>query len=113
MKNLLVDLAQIPTVPENPTEADLVPWRERIDVIDRLIVNLLNERATCAVAIGEIKHHLGLPIYVPAREEDVLNNVTQNNPGPLSAMAIRRLYERLIDETRSLERLLHENEPPK
>lgn len=108
MKNLLLDLAQLPTIPENPTVEDLTPWRERIDAIDRVIVSLLNERATCAVAIGEIKHHLDLPIYVPAREEDVLNNVTQNNPGPLSAMAIRRLYERLIDETRSLERQLNE-----
>jgi chorismate mutase len=107
LKNLLVDLEHVPSVPENPTADDLAPWRERIDTIDRLIVSLLNERATCAVAIGEIKHHLDLPIYVPAREVDVLNNVTKNNPGPLSAMAIRRLYERLIDETRSLERQLH------
>ncbi|MYI84971.1 MAG: chorismate mutase, partial [Rhodothermaceae bacterium] len=47
---------------------------------------------------------LGLPVYDPAREKEVLENVIQANPGPLPPDAIQRLFERVIDETRSLER---------
>lgn len=108
MSDLLQLGARPPATPEHPSADDLLPWRDRIDSIDRLMINLLNERANCAIAIGAIKRKLDMPVYVPAREEMVLNNVSQSNPGPLSNQAVRRLYERIIDETRSLERQLTE-----
>ena len=97
-----------PPIPEAPSYPDLIPWRDRIDALDRAIIEMLNERAVCAAAIGAIKKKLGLPVYAPAREQEVLANVTAANPGPLSDAAVRRLYERIIDETRSLERQLHD-----
>ena len=93
-----------PATPEAPSTDDLTPWRKRIDAIDRLMIALLNERARCALEIGEIKKKLGIPVYAPGREEVVLQNVMDANPGPLPDQAVRRLYERVIDETRSLER---------
>jgi len=78
--------------------------RLKIDTIDVEIVKLLNERARFANKIGEIKRKHGLPVYVPEREEQVIENVRKNNPGPLSAQAIARIYERIIDESRRLER---------
>jgi chorismate mutase-like protein len=99
---------KLPPVPADPNREDIDPWRDRIDEIDSAIIRLLNERAECAIAIGSIKRLLGIPIYVPSREEAVLGNVTESNPGPLSDTAVRRLYERIIDETRSLERQLSE-----
>ncbi len=101
--------ASPPETPEHPTEKDMAFWRERIDALDRIIVHLLNERAVCAAAIGGIKKKLGIPVYVPTREEEVIRNVTTHNPGPLSDQAVRRLYERIIDETRSLERHLYQH----
>lgn len=101
----------LPAIPGNPSEADLRPWRDRIDEIDRVILHLLNERSRCANIIGHLKKKLGLPIYVPRREEEVINNVLTGNPGPLSANAVRRLFERVIDETRSLERQKYQDEP--
>ena len=86
------------------------PWRDRIDAIDRLVILLLNERAVCATHIGTIKRHHGLSVYTPAREDEVLRNVMAANPGPLTDQAARRLYERIIDETRSLERHLYAEE---
>jgi chorismate mutase-like protein len=80
------------------------PWRDRIDAIDRAVITLMNERAICALEIGRIKNQIGMPVYVPSREEEVLENVMSANPGPLADQAVRRLYERIIDETRSLER---------
>lgn len=78
--------------------------RQNIDRIDVQIIKLLNERASHADAIGVVKRHLKLPVYVPSREEQVISHVQQMNPGPLSNEAIRRLYERIIDESRRLER---------
>jgi chorismate mutase len=78
--------------------------RTRIDEIDRALVALLSERARCAMAIGQIKRETGQAIYQPAREADVLANVRAANPGPLDDAALTRLFERIIDEHRRLER---------
>lgn len=83
----------------------LPPLRQRIDDIDEQLVRLLNERAAIALAIGHIKHDLGLAVYQPAREVEVLAHVRELNTGPLDDGAITRLFERVIDENRRLERL--------
>jgi chorismate mutase len=82
----------------------LSDWRRRIDEIDRKLVELLNERSRCALEIGKIKQAEHLPLYQPDREREVLENAEQANSGPLSDAAIRRLFERIIDEARSAER---------
>jgi chorismate mutase len=82
----------------------LSDWRRRIDEIDRRLVELLNERSRCALEIGKLKQAQHLPLYQPDREREVLENAERTNPGPLSNAAIRRLFERIIDEARSAER---------
>lgn len=79
--------------------------RARIDEIDARLVALLNERAECALAIGHLKRAFRMAIYQPAREADVLEHVCGLNRGPLDDEAIRRLFERVIDEARRLERV--------
>lgn len=79
--------------------------RKRIDTLDEAIVRLLNSRAACALEIGHFKKQAGLAIYQPAREAEVLDHVQSINPGPLDDGAIRRLFERIIDEARRLERI--------
>jgi chorismate mutase len=83
------------------TLADL---RHRIDELDRQLVKLLNERSQCALEIGKLKQEQHLPLYQPDREKEVLQNAEHNNQGPLSNAAIRRLFERIIDEARAAER---------
>jgi chorismate mutase len=83
---------------------DLVRLREAIDRVDEVLVRLLNQRAKYAVQVGEIKRALGLPIYVPEREKEVLAHTEQTSAGPLDPSAIRRLFERIIDESRRVER---------
>jgi chorismate mutase len=82
----------------------LADWRRRIDEIDRKLVELLNERSKCALELGKLKQQANLPLYQPDREKEVLENAEQNNKGPLTDAAIRRLFERIIDEARSAER---------
>lgn len=85
-------------------------WRRRIDMIDEQLMRLLNSRSACAVEIGKVKRSLGLPVYSPEREAWILDRVMRENPGPLDPMAVRRVFERIIDESRRLERLAVDQE---
>jgi chorismate mutase len=81
--------------------------RSRIDVIDEQLVRLLNVRVACAVEVGRLKHEAGLQIYQPDREAQVLARVREsatNLTGPLTAEAVVRIFERIIDEARRAER---------
>jgi chorismate mutase len=84
---------------------DIDQWRRRIDLIDGQLISLLNSRSACAVEIGRIKRRLGLPVYSPEREAWILERVMRDNPGPLDPTAVKRVFERVIDESRRLERL--------
>ncbi len=79
--------------------------RSKIDDLDRQLVGLLNRRTEIVEDIGRAKEAAGLPIYEPNREEDVFRNVFSHNQGPLSTEALRGIYERIIDEMRSLQRI--------
>ena len=89
-------------------KADLDDLRHRIDLLDESLVKLLNARAACALEIGRLKREMKLPIYQPAREAEVLQNVEKVNLGPLDQPAMKRLFERIIDEARHLERIAEE-----
>jgi len=80
-------------------------WRRRIDAVDTQLMGLLNSRSACAVEIGRLKRELGLPVYSPEREAEILERVMRENPGPLDPTAVKRVFERIIDESRRLERL--------
>ena len=79
--------------------------RQQIDDLDEQLVRLLSARAACALEIGKVKKDAGLEIYQPSREADVLAHVQEINRGPLDDGAIKRLFERVIDEARRLERI--------
>ena len=95
-------------------ELSLHSLREEIDRLDEVIVRLLDRRARCAYAIGRIKHEQGLAIYEPQREADVIARVKELNVklgGPLDEHAIVRLYERIMDEARRIQRIEAKHEP--
>jgi chorismate mutase len=89
-------------------KADIDDLRKRIDLLDESLVRLLNARAACALEIGRLKREMGIPIYQPQREVEVLKNVQAVNNGPLDQDAMKRLFERIIDEARHLERIAEE-----
>lgn len=80
--------------------------RERIDRLDSELLRIFNERASLALQIGEIKKGLDLPVYDPSREKRIFARMTAENDGPLDDQAIVRLFERVIDESRRLERIM-------
>ena len=92
---------------------DLARCRDRIDQIDAQLVELLNQRTSIVEEIGRIKQHLTLGIYEPKREEEVFENVIGHNQGPLPHDAVKRIFERIIDEMRTVQKLkmLQEGRP--
>ena len=97
---------------ELDAEAELMRLREAIDRVDAVLVKLLNQRAKYAVEVGEIKGLLAMPIYAPEREKQVLQRVEGASAGPLDGQAVRRLFERIIDESRRVERETAEKNQP-
>ena len=85
-------------------------WRKEIDHIDERLVELLNARSRCAIEIGRIKRKSGLPVYSPSREAQVIQHVISASGGPLEPDAVRRLFERIIDESRRIERVVVDKE---
>jgi chorismate mutase len=82
----------------------LEEFRVVIDRIDRRIVALLNERTEIVECIGRVKRESQMPVYEPRREDQVFANVTEANQGPISHDAVRRIFERIIDEMRGIQR---------
>ncbi|MEO8661224.1 MAG: chorismate mutase [Bryobacteraceae bacterium] len=78
--------------------------RQRIDDLDVGILELLNQRTVVVQEIGRIKQTMTMPIYEPKREEMVFANVIGNNHGPLPNDAVKRLFERVIDEMRTVQK---------
>ncbi|HEU4437102.1 MAG TPA: chorismate mutase [candidate division Zixibacteria bacterium] len=83
---------------------ELDELRRQIDAVDRKLVELLNERARLVEEVGKLKKKLGMEIYTPEREKEILDLATAANDGPFTNGAILRLFERILDESRSLER---------
>jgi chorismate mutase len=86
----------------------LAECRATIDEIDLALVQLLNRRTRAVEGIGSAKEAAGLPVYEPKREDDVYRNVLSHNTGPLPPDALRRIFERIIDEMRSLQKMRRE-----
>jgi chorismate mutase len=83
---------------------DIEDWRKKIDELDRNLVKLLSERARAAVEIGKLKRNTSMPIYEPDRERIVFENVQGANPGPLPGRDLVRIYERIIDVMRNIQK---------
>src|SRR5512140_2321672 len=83
---------------------DLADWRRKIDEVDRQLVELLNRRASFVLEIGKLKRELSLPVYEPKREDQIFENIRETNRGPLGDTALQHVFERLIDEMRSIQR---------
>jgi chorismate mutase len=83
---------------------DIADWRKKIDELDQRLVELLSERARAAVEIGRLKRDTSLPIYEPERERVVFENVQRMNPGPLPGRDLVRIFERIMDVMRNIQK---------
>ena len=82
---------------------DIAELRIRIDDLDRQLVELLNERARAAQAIGRLKRHTSMPIYEPNRERAVFQNIARHNQGPLREQDLQTIYQGLMAVMREIQ----------
>ncbi len=87
--------------------AELDRLRAAVDVCNRRLCAVLQERAALAAAIGRCKAAHGLPALDPAREAAMLAAIGAGRPGaaeagPLDDDALRRILTAVLVETRAL-----------
>ena len=77
--------------------------RRSIDAVDQQLLQLVHERVRLVVAVGEYKRERGIAVYDPDRERALLERLCSAAQPPLDAETIRRIFERLVDESRRIE----------
>ncbi len=80
--------------------------RTEIDQIDKDLVGLLNRRAEIAVQIGQIKQKQGIDVWSSAREDEVLQKVVNQSPGPLQPETLKLIFRELMSGSRALQRTI-------
>ncbi|OFX17202.1 MAG: chorismate mutase [Armatimonadetes bacterium RBG_16_58_9] len=78
--------------------------RKKIDSIDAELVEMINQRAECALEIGRMKEKGTKSIFAPEREKQVLSGVLKNNRGPLSDGSMSAIFREVISACRALEK---------
>ncbi|MBO5317036.1 MAG: chorismate mutase, partial [Oscillospiraceae bacterium] len=79
---------------------DIQDLRKEIDQIDTDLVRLFVQRMNVAARVADYKKENGLPIYVPSREREILQDVAQK-AGPEMGNYARVLYSMLFELSRS------------
>jgi chorismate mutase/prephenate dehydratase len=77
--------------------------RAEIDAIDGELLRLLNRRADIALRVGAAKTSIDASLCDPAREREVLARLRRENPGPFDDRSIDSIFQRIIDESLSLQ----------
>jgi chorismate mutase/prephenate dehydratase len=81
----------------------LADLRVRIDSVDKQLLDLLNQRARLAQAVGEVKKIDGSPVFRPDREAQVIDGLKQANPGPILGESIAPIWREVMSACRALE----------
>jgi chorismate mutase/prephenate dehydratase len=83
---------------------DINELRNKIDVLDEEIVNLLNKRTEIALEIGKLKSNSDSSYYVPHREQAIIKRLTTINKGPFPNDGLVNVYSEIMSACRSLEK---------
>lgn len=84
---------------------DIAHWRQKIDALENDLIELINQRAACALEIGKIKHEQGLPVFDEVREREILDRVASKSKGVMPPASVQRIFLTLMEETRKIEEL--------
>ena len=87
-------------------DSDLARLRERIDAVDRDLLEALNRRATLVREVGALKSRSDAPVYVAGRERDLVRRLAQSNEGPFPNEGLPHVFREIISATRSLEEVV-------
>lgn len=87
---------------------ELEKLRQQIDSLDHQIQDLINQRASCAQNVADVKQHYAVPgesviFYRPEREAQVLRRVMERNKGPLPNEVMAHLFREIMSQCLALE----------
>ncbi len=88
---------------ELASQTELRVLRERIDLLDRELLALLNRRAALALEVGELKKREGSAVFRPEREAQVIGGLKATNPGPLRNESVAPIWREIMSASRALE----------
>ena len=89
-------------------QVQLEQLREAIDTVDAEILRLVVARVELVLSIAECKRSQQMPVYDPDRERAVIERLLGLAPTNLDPQLVRRIFERIIDESRRVE----QHQPP-
>lgn len=85
------------------TEPDIDALRREMNRIDQELLALFVARVRAVLSVGDYKRAHGIPVYDPERERSLLDSLCRSAEPPLDRETVRRLFERVIDESRRIE----------
>lgn len=88
---------------DRPVDEQLADLRVRIDAVDQQLLDLINQRARLAQAVGEVKKLDGSPVFRPDREAQVIDRVKAQNPGPVREDSLAPIWREIMSACRALE----------
>lgn len=100
-KLLLNDLESLS---KKEKEELLLMLRKEMDVIDEKLTKMLSERTWYSLKVGRVKRSLDLPTYSPEREREISKKINKFIEKPLNESALKRIYERILDESRAVQK---------
>jgi len=80
-----------------PQDPVVIAARERISAVDAEILEAVNRRVALVAELHAHKRAQGYPMRDPARERALIDTLSENNPGPISAQRLAELYGLLLD----------------
>ena len=89
----------------------LIDRRRKIDLIDRKLLSLLNQRLRIALEIGKIKKQMETKIYDPKREKEVLRRLKLTNRGPLKSKDLERIFRMIMKVCRGAQKVVNSEVP--
>jgi len=85
--------------------------RKKIDLIDRRLLKLLNQRLIVALEIGKIKREIGEKVYDPKREKEVLRRLKIKNRGPLKEKDLEKVFRTIMKVCRRSQKGVNSRTP--
>ncbi|MEJ2618631.1 MAG: chorismate mutase, partial [Ignavibacteriaceae bacterium] len=105
MENLIKKIEnELNSLSNEERENILKKLRNEIDSIDQQIVPLLSKRTLMSVLVGRVKRSMNLPTYSPEREKEISKKISRYAEEPLRPGSLLRIYERILDESRAIQR---------
>lgn len=100
-KSMLEDFNELN---KDEKEKLLTKLRNEIDSLDENLTKLLSKRTYFSVMIGRVKRALKMPTYNPEREREISKRINKFAKKPLNTSALNRIYERILDESRAIQK---------